>query len=165
MEEPTKQISRRDAMKLLGAAAGATVLANLPSKWQTPQLAAGVLPAHAQTSVGSRVIKSCGYAGGGAPIPAGGSAPGANPPLIPVNATAQISPGDSGVSVHYKIVPTNATSPDPAEGDRLTGPAGIVGVAFDLSPTGGTVSVTVTWTFTSPSDGTGSCHATLIFTD
>ena len=46
----SSEISRRDALKLLGAAAGATVLANLPSKWSTPELTAGVLPAHAQTS-------------------------------------------------------------------------------------------------------------------
>lgn len=46
----TKKISRRDAIKLLGAAAGATLLANLPSKWKTPELTSGVLPAHAQTS-------------------------------------------------------------------------------------------------------------------
>ena len=49
-KQKTKKISRRDAIKLLGAAAGATVLANLPSKWNTPELASGVLPAHAQTS-------------------------------------------------------------------------------------------------------------------
>ncbi len=46
----TQKLSRRDAIKLLGAAAGATLLANLPSKWRTPELASGVLPAHAQTS-------------------------------------------------------------------------------------------------------------------
>ena len=51
MSEPThKNLSRRDALKLLGAAAGASVLANLPSKWSTPQLTAGVLPAHAASS-------------------------------------------------------------------------------------------------------------------
>ena len=49
-DKPTRQLSRRDALKLLGAAAGASVLANLPSKWSTPALTAGVLPAHAQTS-------------------------------------------------------------------------------------------------------------------
>jgi len=47
---PNKKITRRDAIKLLGAAAGASVLANLPSKWSKPQLSGGVLPAHAQTS-------------------------------------------------------------------------------------------------------------------
>jgi hypothetical protein len=45
-----RELSRRDALKLLGAAAGASVLANLPSRWSTPELTAGVLPAHAQTS-------------------------------------------------------------------------------------------------------------------
>ena len=50
MKEQPKKLSRRDALKLLGAAAGASVLANLPSKWNTPEIASGVLPAHAQTS-------------------------------------------------------------------------------------------------------------------
>jgi hypothetical protein len=45
-----KKLSRRDAIKLLGATTGAAMLANLPSKWKTPELASGVLPAHAQTS-------------------------------------------------------------------------------------------------------------------
>jgi len=45
-----KKLSRRDAIKLLGAVTGATVLANLPSKWSTPELVSGILPAHAQTS-------------------------------------------------------------------------------------------------------------------
>jgi len=49
-EQKTKKLSRRDAIKLLGAAAGASVLANIPSKWSKPALAGGVLPAHAQTS-------------------------------------------------------------------------------------------------------------------
>lgn len=45
-----KKISRRDAIKLLGAALGATALANLPKKWNKPELAGGIMPAHAQTS-------------------------------------------------------------------------------------------------------------------
>ncbi len=45
-----KKISRRDAMKLLGAAIGAAALSTLPSKWNTPELVAGVLPAHARQS-------------------------------------------------------------------------------------------------------------------
>lgn len=50
MSRPNKKLTRRDALKLLGAAAGATLLANLPSKWNKPALTSGVLPAHAQTS-------------------------------------------------------------------------------------------------------------------
>ena len=50
MSENNKNLSRRDALKLLGAAAGAAALANLPEKWSSPELASGVLPAHAQTS-------------------------------------------------------------------------------------------------------------------
>jgi hypothetical protein len=46
-----KKLSRRDAMKILGAAIGAAALANLPSKWDKPELLSGVLPAHARQSV------------------------------------------------------------------------------------------------------------------
>jgi hypothetical protein len=49
-EQKSKKLSRRDAIKLLGAATGAAALANLPSKWSKPELATGVLPAHAQQS-------------------------------------------------------------------------------------------------------------------
>ena len=51
IDTKTKKLSRRDAIKLLGAAAGATALANLPSKWSKPSLTSGVLPAHAATSL------------------------------------------------------------------------------------------------------------------
>lgn len=56
MTQNSKQISRRDALKILAAAAGASVLANLPSRWTTPKLVAGVLPAHAQTSAGLPLV-------------------------------------------------------------------------------------------------------------
>ena len=46
----SKKLSRRDAFKILGATLGATVLANLPSKWSKPELVSGVLPAHAQST-------------------------------------------------------------------------------------------------------------------
>ena len=49
-EEKKNNLSRRDALKVLGAAVGATLLANLPQKWSAPELVSGVLPAHAQTS-------------------------------------------------------------------------------------------------------------------
>ncbi len=56
MTQQPKKLSRRDALKIIGAAAGATVLANLPSKWSKPELATGVLPAHAQTSQQAPVL-------------------------------------------------------------------------------------------------------------
>jgi hypothetical protein len=45
-----KKLSRRDAIKMLGVAAGAAALAGLPSKWNTPEVVAGALPAHARAS-------------------------------------------------------------------------------------------------------------------
>jgi hypothetical protein len=155
MDKPTKQISRRDAMKLLGAAAGASALANLPGKWHTPELTAGVLPAHAQTSVGARVIKSCVPISTG-PISADGPSPSMDPPVFTLTSEVQISPGDTGVSMHYKNVLTNLTSPDPLEGDVPT-TLGLASVTFHVTPSGGVASAVVTWTFTSLADGTGSC--------
>jgi len=48
---PQKIISRRDAMKLLTAAVGATALTSLPSEWSKPALAASELPEHARQSL------------------------------------------------------------------------------------------------------------------
>lgn len=50
MTDQQRKLSRRDAIKVLGAAAGASVLATLPTKWSKPEITTGVLPAHAQTS-------------------------------------------------------------------------------------------------------------------
>jgi len=50
MSENNK-LTRREAIKLLGAASGAVTLANLPAKWSRPELANGLIPAHAQTSL------------------------------------------------------------------------------------------------------------------
>ena len=55
-----KKLSRRDTIKLLGAALGGAVLANTPSKWNTPRVISGVLPAHAQSS--ALLYLSAGYA-------------------------------------------------------------------------------------------------------
>ena len=50
MTETNKKLSRREAIKLLGTATGASLLANIPAKWSKPELTGGVLPAHAQIS-------------------------------------------------------------------------------------------------------------------
>ena len=50
MSEQKKRLSRREALKLLGTATGASLLANLPSKWSKPRIAGGEMPAHAQIS-------------------------------------------------------------------------------------------------------------------
>jgi len=50
MTETNKKLSRREAIKIVGAAAGASLLANLPSKWSKPKLTGASMPAHAQTS-------------------------------------------------------------------------------------------------------------------
>jgi hypothetical protein len=43
-------LSRREALKILAATTGAVALSNLPSRWETPLIESGQLPAHAQAS-------------------------------------------------------------------------------------------------------------------
>ncbi len=155
--KPTKTMSRRDAMKILGAAAGASVLAGLPTKWSKPELAAGVLPAHAQTTGVTHTV-DCG------PISVTinpGPEPGsAKIPGIPVTSTATITPQDPGVSMHYHITLTNLSTADPLDGDVLTDALGKVEVSFHVLPTGGQpLKITVKWSFTDSAVSPSSCTA------
>lgn len=49
-DETRRNLSRRQALKVLTAVTGATALSQLPARWSKPLLQVGVLPAHAQTS-------------------------------------------------------------------------------------------------------------------
>ena len=44
------KLSRREAIKILGTATGASLLANIPAKWSRPEVTGSQLPAFAQTS-------------------------------------------------------------------------------------------------------------------
>lgn len=50
------QITRRQLIKILAAATGTAVLSSVPNKWKTPIVEVGVLPAHAQGSLGTGTI-------------------------------------------------------------------------------------------------------------
>lgn len=52
----SKQINRRQAIKILAVAAGTAGLSLVPSKWKTPVVDVGVLPAHAQGSLRTGTI-------------------------------------------------------------------------------------------------------------
>ncbi len=52
---PQSPLSRRQLLKLLAAAAGTAILLSVPTKWKTPVVEVGMLPAHAQTSGGGTV--------------------------------------------------------------------------------------------------------------
>jgi hypothetical protein len=148
------KVSRRDAVKILTAVAGATALANIPSKWTKPSLDIGILPAHAQTS-GVHTLAV---------------GPDQNVDYCsPANlvSTVTISPGASGIPMKYTIVAsTNVTISSPASptGTALTNSSGVASVTvnastFDVNPT----TVEVTWEFANPSEGTG--NGTQVFTN
>lgn len=147
-KSPTK-ISRRDAMKILAVATGATALANIPSKWVKPGLDIGVLPAHAQTS-------------GGHTVTAGISDPAASF-CNSFTSTAVIAPPTPGILLHYVIALSNGstllTSPAALTGTMSTDPSGMatLTITVDTSSTfNAGDTITVTWSFENPSDGTGS---------
>jgi len=142
-----KKISRRDAIKLLGAAVGASALANLPSKWSKPSFARGVLPVHAQTSVMLDSIQSCSGA-----ILCPDSFLGESVSVIILSGTA-------GISMTYNITTNGNTLLGPATGTVLTDATGTAILTVFLaqnnpSPT----SATLDWSFTNPADGAGTCQ-------
>lgn len=143
MEENTKKkISRRDAMKLLAAAVGAATVANLPSEWNQPALAASELPEHARQSVitsiragADQLLNAC---------------------HVNLTSTACISPAKSGVVLRYTISVTGGTKvATPVSSTRTTDASGCV--SLDITGTGLYLgSLSVTWTFDDPADGSGS---------
>lgn len=148
-DESTKNISRRDAIKILTAVAGAVALANIPSKWSKPELGIGVLPAHAQTSTSYT-------------LDVGLSDPAANF-CFPFTSTAAITPPDVGIPMHYSIATTgivSVTSPVALTGTVSTDASGIAALSISVDTSLGAFNkgdiVTVVWTFENVSDGTGS---------
>ena len=138
-----KKISRRDAIKLLGAVTGATVLANLPTKWSKPELTAGVIPAHAQTS--STTFSCFNQIEDGGPNPTGGF-------------YTQIDSFQAGISLNLAVFSnTGVTMNIDPSGVYVTGPIGDAGPApLDLTMTQPS-EIIFRWTFVNPSDGTGFC--------
>ena len=144
-DKPSKQLSRRDALKLLGAAAGASVLANLPSKWSTPRSVAGVLPAHAQTSFDLHSLDCFLLEFTGLEVG------------VQVTSHTIIAPPDAGISMHYRIIPTDLDVSIGLEGDVLTDGTGQALVTFVVSNFGAAPWVIVNWTFTNDAVSKGSC--------
>jgi hypothetical protein len=111
--KPVKELSRRDALKLLGAAAGASVLANLPSKWSTPELTAGVLPVHAQTSVCTDTALVVHVTATGDGDLSGDSSPGPDSTILPaftVGSSATWNCGDRCIYVILQGTNVEASS-------------------------------------------------------
>lgn len=145
-----KKLSRRDAIKLLGAAIGGAALSTIPPKWSKPALAAGELPEHARQSAVTSVV--------------------AGPDLVSglgcdssstFDSTAQITPARGGVLLRYDIVVATApaTILTPTPGTIATAGDGSVSMTINAFSIGGG-SVTVTWSFVNPADGTGSSSQT-----
>jgi len=166
-----KKLSRRDAIKLLGAAAGASVLANLPSKWSKPELADGVLPAHAQTSNLGFQILSCTLdvdwnTGAWSSVPTVGPTPVRAPDKKYIVLCFTLT----FVNVHFKSSP-DPQKPNPYSSNWTVNPStgqikyinsdGVDPLDILVLDKGfNSGSFSILWEFCNPSEGTGSCSQT-----
>lgn len=157
----TTKISRRDALKLLAAAAGATALADLPARWSKPDLEVGVLPAHAQTSV-EHVEHVLSTLPADLPEPNNACYDGQD-----VILSAVISPPAVGIVLQYVLTytpelgdPGGTITPSPSTGTLTTNNSGQVSLTANVTPNDsgqGTVgTLTVVWSFVNPADGTNA---------
>lgn len=156
---PAPKFSRRDALKVLAAATGAAAIANLPPAWSKPEVQAGVLPVHAQTSV-LHVLST--------PIPAEEVDLGQSycyDGMI-VRFTAVITPATPGIPLQYALTytasgaPGSITNPLPTTGTVNTNGSGQASVDVTVLPDspffGTTGTLAVVWSFVNPADGTNT---------
>src|SRR5688572_15131535 len=166
----TRKLSRRDAIKLLGAATGAAVLSNLPAKWDTPEAVSGVLPAHAQTSTSGPALSilSCDLnvdlsTGAWSSTVFTGPVPFTGNPVVQYTLTF--------VNMFFINNAPGPQIPNPVISNRSldlngqetidhtqTGFQGLDPLAVDPQATSG--SFTVLWEFLNPSMGSGTCSQT-----
>ncbi|MCS6994782.1 MAG: twin-arginine translocation signal domain-containing protein [Anaerolineales bacterium] len=156
---PASKLSRRDALKVLAAASGAVALSHLPTSWGKPELQAGVLPAHAQTSM-THVLS--------APFPPEEIDLGQSYCYdgIVIRFTAVITPPTAGISLQYSLnytasgAPGSITVPSPTIGTVNTNGSGQATVDVTVLPDspffGTTGTLTVVWSFVNPADGTNT---------
>ena len=136
------KISRRDAIKLLGAALGGAALSTIPPTWSKPALAASQLPEHARQSVGLHVFDKSELT-----FPFGGS------------ISVSILPPDGGIRVRWSFsnvmehAPKNAKLAMPPSGEATTDNDGVATVDVNSD----CQNLEVHWSFVYSSDGTDTC--------
>jgi len=158
-DQANKKLSRRDAMKILAASAGAIALANLPSQWSKPGLEVGVLPVHAQTSVIPEPPEPH-------TLPADGiQIEGFCYPTDMINSVT-ISPADAGILLNYSISTTggtvNITAPAALNGSVMTDATGTASLTITADDITGMGTIVIVWSFANSSEGTGSSSQTIV---
>lgn len=150
MKNQPNKLSRRETMKVLGAAAGASLLANLPSKWSTPEVTGGALPAHAQAS-SLYSFTSCDQKYPTGPTNMTGSLYSfITPATAGINIQAAIQ---SNSNVTVNVDPTNVYQTD------NNGRAAITSFDFDLPAIA--FEIVIRWTFVDPTDGNDYCDTVI----
>jgi hypothetical protein len=152
LNEQSKKITRREALKALTAAGGAVLAgAMLPDKWAKPLVGSGVLPAHAQASR-SFIIVECEFYQNDS---------------YPINFRALISPVEANISLTcaWSYTPyangVGGGQIEPAGTFTVTTNTegfGFVTLPFSWNDMGNlNGKFSATWSFTNPLEGTGTC--------
>jgi len=168
-----KYLNRREAIKLLGAVAGASLLAGLPAKWSKPSVSGATLPAHAQFS-GLTIIDG-GFTSSVKQKSQGGgitqvSAPRGGVTIAHFVGThfVQISAPIENIELEVVIKTTNTVNwlaptphaPASPEGTYLTEPDGFVRLDLDVMYV---ADIEFTWGFVHPTDGIDQKTYTLTY--
>ena len=89
------QLSRRQLLQILAAAAGAAALSSVPNKWKTPVVDVGMLPAHAQALSGLGAIS------GTVEVLIADAPVGSNNPTSPPDIPMDTVPGGYSANATY----------------------------------------------------------------
>jgi hypothetical protein len=137
-----KKLSRRDTIKMLGVAVGTAALSGLPSKWNTPEVVAGALPAHARQSAVAMTCASPLHTYSAAVATANGNPTQLNP-IADLGVPA-------GTVVNYQITLSAGNkiggSSGPFSGTITAAVGGVnLGIGTNAFVAGGTGNVFYTW--------------------
>lgn len=143
-----KKLSRRDALKILGAAIGGVALSTIPPKWSKPALAASQLPGHARQSTHTAISGTCGP--DEALIPIGNG--------ISRTFSLTLSPAIGNFLIYYRLMPNLSSSN--VQNVSIAGVGPVPDVPFynysyynsAITNGSGIAQVAVTFDFVSPGD-------------
>lgn len=145
------KISRRDALKIIAAATGAAALSNIPSRWLSPKLAAGTLPAHAATSTLLELVCDADQ----------DIDSNLSQDPITVTSGATTVPATAGITLRYAVSLLGQGGillAPPPTGTVVTDGSGYASVDVTYQDMWSGESIHVVWSFENPSDGSGSCQ-------
>ena len=149
------QLTRRQLLKILAALGGAVTASSLlPEKWSRPQVGAGALPAHAQSTlcIPPYEIDHCTI---DVILNSG----------MELTTSAWIAPACPGIqmalSIYIRVEIDRQPERKPFTG-LLTDSSGMASATIDFNLPPGIASIYAKWSFLDPADGSDTCTTDVI---